>query len=358
MAKRPPEPTEPPKAKPAKKAAPTPKKAADKADKGGGAYFANEEAAAPLSFISTGCQLLNLALGGGWCMGRIANIVGDKSTGKTLLAIEAAANFIEKYPKGRVRYCEAESAFDSDYAETMGFPSGNVHGVQFDTVEDVFDDLENECKLARESGEPCLYILDSLDSISDKAEMGRDVDEATYGGGKAKMMSQLFRRVVRNLEKSRVTFIIISQIRDKIGAMAFGKKWTRSGGRALDFAATHVVELAHLGNDKRTIRGIDRVTGVHVKALVSKNKVTFPRREAEFHIVFGFGIDDVRASLEWLKEVKGLKDIGVKAEMGKAEIAKYAEGVDDVTEKAIRKQTRTIWREIEEAIAPRRSKYA
>src|ERR1019366_4415396 len=96
-------------------------------------------------------------------------------------------------------------------------------------------------------GQPGLYILDSLDALSDRAELERKIDEPSFGAGKAKQMSQLFRRLIRKINKTDVAVIIISQIRDNIG-VRFGDKTTRSGGHALDFYASQVLKLAHLKN--------------------------------------------------------------------------------------------------------------
>lgn len=277
-----------------------------KDDGGGGNYFSSPKT--NLEFISSGCKLLDLALGGGWVEGRIANIIGDKSTGKTLLCIEACANFAAKHLKGRMYYRESEAAFDEGYAEALGMPVRRIDfGDPLETVEDLFADLQ---RIVEKSTQPGLYICDSLDALSDKGEMARDMDQGSFGAEKAKKMSQLFRRLVRKLEDKQITVIIVSQVRDKIGAM-FGRKWSRTGGRALDFYASQVIYLAHLGTLKRTVSKLDRAVGVKVKAKVDKNKVGLPFREAEFQIQFGYGIDDVQASLNWLKECDGLKDTGI-----------------------------------------------
>src|SRR5258708_4237909 len=97
-----------------------------------------------LDFFSTGCTLLDCTIGGGWVLGRIGNVIGDRSTGKTLLAIEACANFVRTYPKGRMRYREAEAAFDRSYAEALGMPIDRVEfgdEDKFRTVSDFFKDL-------------------------------------------------------------------------------------------------------------------------------------------------------------------------------------------------------------------------
>lgn len=324
-------------------------------DDGGGSYFASPKT--KMRFIRTGSKLLDCALGGGWARGRIANIVGDKSTGKTLLCIEACANFIAEHPKAMVRYRESEAAFDDPYAEALGMPLDRVDfGEPLDTVEDLFEDLSDVLK--RMKG-PELYICDSLDALSDRAEMGRSMDEGSYGAEKAKKLSQMFRRLVRDMEDKDLTLIIVSQIRDKIGAM-FGRKFTRTGGRALDFYASQVALLAHLGTEHKTVSGVKRAVGVNIRAKIDKNKIGLAFREAEFPILFGYGVDDILSCLLWLKDVKALKDVGVAENRIKQHARELIEAdPDEVREEvaAIHAAVEKKWYEIEQSLLPSRRKY-
>ena len=268
--------------------------------KGGGMYFASPKT--DVNFIGSGCKILDMALGGGWARGRVCNIVGDKAVGKTLLAIEACANFNLSVPKGKIRYREAESAFDESYAAALGFPVDKVdRGEPIETIEDVFEDLE---KVIEGAKEPELYIIDSLDALSDRGEMQRKIDEGSYGAEKAKKLSQLFRRQIRGLAEKDITLMVISQIRDNLNAGMFAKKHQRSGGKALDFYASQVVNLAQIEKVKKTIGGVTRVVGTWVKASVDKNKISLPYREAIFKILFSYGVDDKEACMEYLKDIK------------------------------------------------------
>ena len=304
--------------------------------KGGGLYFGKQSES--VKFIKSGSKLLDLALGGGWARGRISNVVGDKAVGKTLICIEAAANFVIQEPKAKIRYREAESAFDELYAEALGFPLSKVDfGEPIETIEDLFEDLSKVVEAAKV---PELYIVDSLDALSDRSEMERGIDEGSYGTGKAKQMSQLFRRLVRKLAEKDVTLMIISQVRDNIG-VTFGRKTTRSGGRALDFYASQIIFLSQIEKLSKTISNVKRITGIEIKAMVDKNKIGMPFRDAQFPIMFGYGIDDQRACLNWIKQVA----------------LKVPEGTKLETMGDIHKIVEDEWWRIEQGFLPKQQKY-
>src|ERR1043166_4528068 len=220
-------------------------------------------------FISTGCTGLDCILGGGWCLGRVANIVGDKSVGKTLLAIEASANFARQYNKGHIWYREAEAAFDTPYAGNLGLPLDRVdfgpegEDTVWQTIEDIWEDMRSCIKIASDTGEPGLYIVDSLDAVGSRDSRGRDLEKGTYNMTKQKLLSEMFQEIAGDLKKTQIAMLIISQVRDKIG-FVMGEKHTRSGGKALDFYTSHVVWLAHIKRLVEQKGGIKRATGVRI----------------------------------------------------------------------------------------------
>lgn len=322
-----------------------------------GQYFSD---ARPTEFFSTGCMLLDCALGFGWPVGKVANIVGDKSTGKTLLAIEAFANFSISFPDGECHYMEAEAAFDVEYAERVGMPVQNlmIHD-DIDTVEQFFIALEKVCNRP-DNGEPALVILDSLDSLSDAEEMDKAIGESPSLAKKARKMSELFRRLVRKCKHSRTSLIVVSQTRDKIGVM-FGRRYSRSGGKALDFYAALVLYLAEIGKVYKTKTGIKRPIGVKIKARVDKNKVSAPFRECVFPIMFDYGMDDMQAALDWFIEIKRtdvIVDLGFGSKPSTAKIEKLIKEVGfDELRKELSDAVRAEWKSIEADFRPQRSKY-
>jgi recombination protein RecA len=324
-------------------------------------YFADEKT--NYSFVKTGCTLLDCALGGGYPLGRIVNIVGDKSTAKTALATEALINFIKAYPKGTPAYRDTESAFDEGYAEAMGLEIAKVDfgpDEPLVTVEAFTRDFDAFLEERIETETPGIYVVDSLDALSDEAEMDQDISKGTYGTAKAKLLSLFFRTTAHRIEQSKVLLLVISQVRDNIGAM-FGEKHKRSGGRALDFYASQAIWLAHIETLKREINKVKRPYGVVIRAKIKKNKVALPLREADFTFRFGYGTEDLEASADWLKEVGRLKD----ADISQAKFKEYLNEVSDLSraeydeENArVSKVVKQVWAEIETSFLPKRAKYA
>jgi recombination protein RecA len=331
-------------------------------------YFAtvNKEG---IEMFSSGCQLLDCVLGGGWVLGRMSNIVGDKSSSKTLLAIEACVNFLNKYSNGQVYYLEAEAAFDLGYAEAIGMPVDSITFIDCEgdnTVEFLHEylmDITLKVKV------PTLFIVDSLDALSDRSEKEREIDKGTYAMGKQKKMSEMFRRLIKPLEKSTIHLMIISQVRENIG-VTFGEKYTRSGGKAMDFYATHILWLAEIKKLKKTIKGIDRVIGIMVKANCKKNKIGLPFRTCEYPVYFGYGVDDIEAGITFLETCKELHTVSAKLGIGindtdkltPAQLKSIKKIMEDKEEaKKLRTVLNsaivTLWQDIEKSFLPKSSKY-
>lgn len=319
-------------------------------DESDGNYFTQQRS--QLEFVSSGWAGLNCVLGGGWPLSRIANIVGDASTGKTLLAIEAMANFKRKFPRGRMYYRESEAAFDENYAAALGMPVDDIEFVEpekFATVEDFYADLKKCVELCGHHDVPAFYVADSLDALTSEDEQEREFSEASYETKKAKQMGKLFRMCTADVSRVRMCLVIISQTRDKIGISFGGPQKTRSGGRALDFYASQVLWLSHRDKVDETRSKVKRVTGIQVRARMMKSKIALPYRECDFTIRFGQGIDSLASSLDWLKSVNRLDDVI------DASRQTYENRVDKLSDEEYWRETARvdqevvrIWREIEE----------
>lgn len=320
-------------------------------------------------FFSSGSTLLDLALGGGWAKPFIFNLVGDKSSGKTLLAIESFANFERTFKEGRMRYAETEARFDPMFAASLGFPASvNRPEEPLETIEDFRDDLHDFFKLCSPE-QPGLYVLDSLDALSDEAELkkygksqkaGDEESEAkgSYGTAKAKAMSQMFRMFNKDMSKAGCSLGVISQLRDNVG-VTFGEQSTRSGGRALNFYASQIVWLRETGKITKTESGQTRAVGVQTHAKVKKCSVGMPFREAEFSIIFGYGVDDSLSLIDWLAKgsfypKETVKEI--KSNLTRAKSAMDYVKLDEITLQ-LKLDAVKMWNDIEKALAPTMRKY-
>lgn len=306
-------------------------------------------------FISTGCTILDCILGGGWVLGKITNLVGDSATSKTSLCTETVANFLRQYPDGAALYRETEFAFDYSYAESLGMPLERVDFGDPDkpvvTVEDFARDLGSFVGKRLATKTPGIYVLDSLDALSDEAELSRDIGEGSYGTKKAAKMSELLRTSASKLEQAKVLLLIVSQVRANIG-VTYGDKQTRSGGKALQFYSSQVVWLARVKNLKKIINKVERPYGIIVKATVKKNKVAPPYREAEFPFLYYYGTDDLQASINWLKSVNRLPNELKDIDLSKLTNSEHRKLTAQAAE--IVKQN---WNEIEGTFLPKRRKY-
>lgn len=286
----------------------------NKANKDGGkiAYFLDEqENPAEISdWISTGSSILDLAISnrphGGLPVGKMVEFNGLEGTGKSLVSAHVVADTQKK--GGVAVVIDTENAAAPEFWKSLGVDLSKLLYVQCETVEDIFEKMEHMIGIVRKSNKDRILtiIVDSVAAASTKAELESDHGKDGFATGKSIIISKAMRKITNMIGKQKVLTVFTNQLRQNLNAMAFGDKWVVSGGKSLAYHCSVRVRLNNTGKLKKG----EEVIGNECKAVVIKNRMGPPQRQASFDIYFDSGIADYGSWIKVLKENNLVKQGG------------------------------------------------
>ena len=269
-----------------------------------------DAASVPVAVIPSGCLELDIALGvGGIPRGRIIEIYGPESSGKTTMALHMAAE--AQKLGGAAAFVDAEHALDPAYAKALGVDTDNLYVSQPDTGEQALEIVE---ALVR-SGAIDIIVIDSVAALVPKAEIDGEMG-ASHVGLQARLMSQALRKLAGIVSKSNTIAVFINQLREKVGVM-FGSPETTPGGRALKFYATIRLDVRRV----EAIKNGDAIVGNRTRIKVAKNKVAPPFKNAEFDLYYGEGVSAESSVLSLAVELGLVKKSGAWFYYGETRLA-------------------------------------
>ncbi|MBU1992460.1 MAG: recombinase RecA [Patescibacteria group bacterium] len=291
--------------------------------------------------IPTGCISLDTALGSGIPRGRVVEIFGPESSGKTTLSLHIVAS--AQRAGGQAAFIDAEHALDPEYAKVIGVDVENLLVSQPDSGEQALNIVET---LVR-SNAVDIIVVDSVAALTPRAEIEGEMGDS-HMGLQARLMSQALRKLTSVISKSKTTVIFINQIRMKIGVM-FGNPETTSGGNALKFYASMRLDIRNIGKIEENVNGEKNISGVRVRVKVVKNKVAPPFRIAEFDIMYNEGISFTGDLLDLATKYNAVRKAGAFYSYGDAKIGQGREAAKEFL-KANSKVAKAIEKDVQNAI--------
>lgn len=281
-------------------------------DSGKVAYLLDEEEdpSSISDWISTGSSILDLAISnrpnGGLPVGRMVELTGLEGTGKSLVSAHIMANTQKK--GGIAVYIDTEASVSTEFWKSIGVNVKDVVYLATETVEDIFANIEKAIAYIRTKQPNALVtiIVDSVAGASTKSELESEHGKTGYATDKSIIISKAMRKITTMIGKQKILIVFTNQLRQNINAMAFGEKYVVSGGKALAYHTSVRVRLNNVGKIKKD----DQIIGNECKAVVIKNRMGPPNKQASFNIYYDSGIADYSSWLDILKKIGAIKQAG------------------------------------------------